>query len=98
MNAKVSSGLYRNASEVVCEALRQALARERENEWFVREAALGFAQLEAGQVIEVGSKEHFMALVRMLGFLPKGIAGTVGKIGARTSVRLKESGQQCQAD
>ncbi|MFT3990956.1 MAG: hypothetical protein QM680_06050 [Luteolibacter sp.] len=64
VNAKVSSGLYRNAREVVCEALRQALARERESEWLAREAALGFVQLEAGQVIEVNSKEHFMSLVR----------------------------------
>ncbi|MCX6876772.1 MAG: type II toxin-antitoxin system ParD family antitoxin [Verrucomicrobia bacterium] len=64
VRAKVESGLYHNASEVVCEALRQALAREREREWLAKEAAIGFAQLEAGQVVAVASKEQFMALVR----------------------------------
>ena len=52
------------ASEVVREALRQSLARERENVWLAREAAIGFAQLEAGQTVMVESKEQFMALVR----------------------------------
>jgi antitoxin ParD1/3/4 len=64
VKAKVRSGLYNNASEVVREALRQSLARERENEWLAREAAIGYAQLEAGQTIEVTSKEHFTALLR----------------------------------
>ena len=35
-----------------------------ENGWLAREAALGFAQLEAGQTVTVESKEQFMALVR----------------------------------
>jgi len=64
VKAKVRSGLYNNASEVVREALRQSLARERENEWLAREAAIGYAQLEAGQTVEVTSKEHFTALLR----------------------------------
>ncbi len=64
VKAKVQSGLYNNASEVVREALRQVLAREHENEWLAREAAIGFAQLEAGLTVEVNSKEQFMALVR----------------------------------
>ena len=64
VKAKVKSGLYNNASEVVREALRQSLSRERENEWLAREAAIGFAQLESGQTIQVDSKEQFMALVR----------------------------------
>ena len=64
VKAKVQSGLYNNASEVVREALRQVLAREYENEWLAREAAIGFAQLEAGLTVEVNSKEQFMALVR----------------------------------
>jgi antitoxin ParD1/3/4 len=64
VKAKVQSGLYNNASEVVREALRQSLARERENAWLAREAAIGFAQLEAGQTVMVDSKERFMALVR----------------------------------
>jgi antitoxin ParD1/3/4 len=64
VKAKVHSGLYQNASEVVSEALRLVLACERETEWLAREAAIGFAQLEAGHVVAVDSKEHFMALVR----------------------------------
>lgn len=64
VKAKVKSGLYNNASEVVREALRQSLARERQNEWLAREAAIGYAQLEAGQVVEIDSKERFKALLR----------------------------------
>lgn len=64
VKAKVQSGLYNNASEVVRDALRQSLARESENAWLAREAAIGFAQLEAGQTVEVESKQKFMALVR----------------------------------
>ena len=64
VKAKVQSGLYNNASEVVREALRQSFARERENAWLAREAAIGYAQLEAGQTVMVESKEQFMALVR----------------------------------
>lgn len=64
VKAKVDSGLYSNASEVVCEALRQSFLRESENEWIAREAAIGFAQLEAGQTVDIQSKEHFIHLVR----------------------------------
>ena len=64
VKAKVQSGLYNNASEVIREALRQSLGRERENDWLAREAAIGFAQLEAGETVSVNSKEQFMALVR----------------------------------
>ncbi len=64
VKAKVRSGLYNNASEVVREALRQSLSRERDNEWLAREAAIGFAQLESGQTVQVDSKEHFISLVR----------------------------------
>jgi antitoxin ParD1/3/4 len=61
---KVRSGLYNNASEVIREALRQSMARESENNWLAREAAIGFAQLESGETVLIDSKEHFMALVR----------------------------------
>jgi antitoxin ParD1/3/4 len=64
VKVKVQSGLYNNASEVVREALRQSLARERENGWLAREAAIGYAQLEAGLTVTIDSKEQFMALVR----------------------------------
>lgn len=62
MKAKVQSGLYNNASEVVREALPQFIAREQENPWLAREAAIGFAQLESGQTVAVDSGEEFIAL------------------------------------
>ena len=64
VKSKVASGLYNNASEVIREALRQSLIREQENQWLTREAAIGFAQLESDQTVEVRSEEHFKDLVR----------------------------------
>jgi antitoxin ParD1/3/4 len=64
VKAKVASGFYNNASEVVREALRQSLHSERENQWIAREAAIGFVHLEAGQTVEVDSEQHFIDLVR----------------------------------
>lgn len=64
VKAKVKSGLYNNASEVVREALRQSLVREQENQWIAREAAIGFAQLEAGQTVEIQSEQQFKDLIR----------------------------------
>lgn len=61
---KVAGGYYNNASEVVREALRQSLFRERENQWLAREAAIGFAELENGHTVEVESEQHFMDLMR----------------------------------
>lgn len=61
---KVASGLYNNASEVIREALRVSLKQEAENEWLKREAAIGFALLEAGESQRVSSKEEFEALAR----------------------------------
>ena len=61
---KVDSGLYNNASEVIREALRLALRTEAENDWLKREAAIGFAQLEAGETVRVTTKKQFFALAR----------------------------------
>ena len=61
---KVESGSYNNASEVIREALRLSLKAESENEWLKREAAIGFAQLEAGEFVSIKSKKQFMALAR----------------------------------
>lgn len=61
---KVESGLYNNASEVIREALRIALKQEQENDWLKREAAIGFAQLEANEVTRVSSMEEFKDLIR----------------------------------
>lgn len=64
VKVKVDSGLYNNASEVIREALRLALRMEAENEWLKREAAIGYAQLEAGETVQVRSKEAFLELAR----------------------------------
>ena len=64
VNDKVDSGLYNNASEVIREALRLAAKIEAENDWLKREAAIGFAQLEAGEVQRVTTKKQFLALAR----------------------------------
>jgi antitoxin ParD1/3/4 len=61
---KVESGMYNNSSEVVREALRNSLEAEAENEWVKREAAIGYAQLEAGETVKVRSKKQFLALAR----------------------------------
>jgi len=61
---RVESGLYNNASEVIREALRDSLRRERESEWLVREAAIGYAQLQSGATIEVKTRDEFKKLVR----------------------------------
>ncbi len=61
---KIATGMYNNASEVVREALRGMLERERENQWLQREAAIGFAQLKAGQTVVVETKDDFAALLR----------------------------------
>jgi antitoxin ParD1/3/4 len=64
VKAKVASGLYNNASEIIREALRESLRRKSENQWLQSEAAIGFAQLEGGQVIQVNSKKAFLAAAR----------------------------------
>ncbi|HUS34807.1 MAG TPA: type II toxin-antitoxin system ParD family antitoxin [Verrucomicrobiae bacterium] len=64
VNDKVDSGLYNNASEVIREALRLAVRIESENDWLKREAAIGFAQLQAGEVNRVTNKKQFFALAR----------------------------------
>lgn len=64
VKTKVESGLYNNASEVIREALRIALKQDQENDWLKREAAIGFAQLEADEVTRVRSKDEFKRLIR----------------------------------
>ena len=64
VKAKVATGHYNNASEVIREALRCSFRQDRENDWLQREAAIGFAQLDAGDVIKLNSKKEFLAAVR----------------------------------
>ncbi|MFM1945496.1 MAG: hypothetical protein RI897_4478 [Verrucomicrobiota bacterium] len=61
---KVDSGLYNNASEVIREALRLALKVEVENDWLKRQAAIGYAQLEAGETVRIRSKAQFLKMAR----------------------------------
>jgi antitoxin ParD1/3/4 len=61
---KVDSGLYNNASEVIREALRLALKVEVENDWLKRQAAIGYAQLEAGETVRIQSKAQFLKMAR----------------------------------
>jgi antitoxin ParD1/3/4 len=66
VKAKIASGLYDNASEVISEALQMLLLRDREDDWLLREAAIGFAQLDAGQAVSIESRKAFIAAVRSL--------------------------------
>ncbi len=58
--AKVTNGLSHNVSE----ALRKSLIQKQENQGLMRDAAIGYAQLQAGQTVEVKSEQHFIDLVR----------------------------------
>jgi len=55
---KVKSGLYNNASEVIRDALRRMIEDEKGKDWLRKQAALGFEQLDAGDVVEL-SREEF---------------------------------------
>lgn len=56
---KLASGLYENAAEVVREALRQMDARESALAGLKREAALGFDQLDRGELVEMDREAFF---------------------------------------
>ena len=64
IRAKVQSGLYRSPGEVVREALRRSLLWDQGDQWLAREAAIGHAQLQAGDTVQIESKEHFVSLLR----------------------------------
>jgi putative addiction module CopG family antidote len=56
---KVNSGLYASESDLVCEALRREFSREAMHDWVRAKAAEGFAQLDAGNAVEM-TREEFM--------------------------------------
>ena len=64
VHERVESGLYNNASEVIREALRETFRRQQERDQFVREAVVGYSQLQAGKTVRVKSKKGFESLVR----------------------------------
>jgi hypothetical protein len=49
---------------VIREALRETFRRQQERDQFVREAVVGYAQLQAGKTVRVKSKKGFESLVR----------------------------------
>jgi Arc/MetJ-type ribon-helix-helix transcriptional regulator len=59
----VDSDASNNASEVIREALRDSLRRERESDWLVREAAISYAHLQSGATVEVRTRDEFKNLV-----------------------------------
>ncbi|MEW6303043.1 MAG: type II toxin-antitoxin system ParD family antitoxin [Verrucomicrobiota bacterium] len=61
---KIRSGLYNNASEVVREALRLMIERDSGKEWLRHEAARGFAQLDAGEHVELTREQLMRRLKR----------------------------------
>lgn len=71
VRGKVESGLYNNASEVVREALRLLSDRDRETKWLIREAAIGYAQMEAGETTPVGTKQQLREIARGSDDLPR---------------------------
>jgi antitoxin ParD1/3/4 len=64
VHERVESGLYNNASEVIREALRETFRRQQERDQFVREAVVGYAQLQVGKTVRVKSKKGFESIVR----------------------------------
>jgi antitoxin ParD1/3/4 len=56
---KVASGLYRDADEVLTDALRRMMEFDAGLDWLRKEAAAGFDQLDAGQFVEVTREEIF---------------------------------------
>ena len=61
---KVSSGLYANESDVVCDALRRELAQEAVTDWVRTQAAAGFAQIAAGECEDVARDELMIRLAK----------------------------------
>lgn len=60
LEEKVASGLYESPSEVVREALRLLFEREPVLDWLRQEAQRGFAQLDAGEAVDL-NREEFLA-------------------------------------
>jgi len=61
---KVAPGLYANETEVICEALRQEMARDTVTAWVREQAIAGFAQLGAGEFEDISREELMARLTR----------------------------------
>lgn len=60
VQAKRTSGSYNNARE----ARGTSLRKKSETDWLRAQAAIGYAQIGAGEAIFVTSKKAFIAFVR----------------------------------
>ena len=60
----VESGRYNNASEVMREALRVWEKQHCYEDWLSEEAQKGYADVLAGDTIQVDSKEDFMKQIK----------------------------------
>lgn len=54
---KIATGLYRDADEVVQDALRQMKERDAGLAWLGSQAAVGFDQLDQGEFVELTREE-----------------------------------------
>jgi antitoxin ParD1/3/4 len=54
---KIASGLYRDADEVVHDALRQMQERDAGLDWLRSQAGAGFEQLDQGEFVELTREE-----------------------------------------
>lgn len=59
---KIRSGLYADESEVVCEALRHEFEQDAVSQWVQKQAAAGFAQLDAGDYADL-TREDILAML-----------------------------------
>ena len=60
---KVASGLYRDAEEVLSDALRRMKELDSGLDWLRSQAAAGFGELDAGEYVEM-TREEFFARAR----------------------------------
>ncbi len=61
---KVNAGLYASETELVCEALRREFARDVVQEWVRAQASEGFAQLDAGESVDLTREELMTRLAQ----------------------------------
>ena len=62
--AKVDTGLYNNASEVIREALRLMVKSDQRERELSAAVTAGFEQIKQGSFVEVSSREEFMQAVK----------------------------------
>ena len=61
---KITSGLYANETEVVCDALRHGFARDAVAAWIRQQSEAGFTQLDGGEFEDITREELMARLAR----------------------------------